>query len=274
MATDDLLRTALFVPATRPDRFQKALASGADAAIIDLEDAVEHSEKANAREHLRQFATENASTRFLVRINDAGSKWFAKDLETCRALPQVTGILLPKAESAEQVAEAAALHKPVLPLIESAAGLSQIDAIAAAPWVARLTFGALDLMLDLGITPATAGAGILLNEVRCRLLIASRLHGLKSPLDTIHPDFADDAGLTAAARLAHDMGFCGMLCIHPKQIPIVHHAFAPSEAQTAWARRVVEQAEATGSFAFKLEGKMVDRPVIERARRTLRLAGH
>ncbi len=271
---DDRLRSALFVPGTRPERFQKALDSGADAVIIDLEDSVAQSEKANAREHVVRFAAEHPGARFLVRVNEAGSPWFADDLKACGLIPQVKGILVPKAESAEQIARAAAIGRPVLPIIESAQGLAQVDAIAAAAHITRLTFGALDLMLDLNITPDTASASIVLNETRCRLLIASRLRGLKAPLDTVYPDITDAAGLAAAAQAAHDMGFCGMLCIHPAQIPIVHQAFTPSVEQTAWAQRVVEHAEATGSSAFKLDGKMVDRPVIERARRTLRLARH
>ncbi|TAM87550.1 MAG: CoA ester lyase [Candidimonas sp.] len=272
MTAHDILRTALFVPASRPERFAKALASGADAVIIDLEDAVAPDAKALARENIRQFAAANPEARFLVRANDAGSAWFADDLRACAALPQAATLVLPKAESAQQVASAAAAGKPVLPLIESARGLGELDAIAAAPHVERLTFGALDLMLDLGATPDTPGATLILNDVRCRVLIASRQHGLAAPLDTIYPDFGDAEGLASAARLSHDMGFCGMLCIHPKQVPVVHRAFAPSAAQAEWARRVVEQAHATGASAFKLDGRMIDRPVIERARRVLELA--
>lgn len=273
MDTFKMLRTALFVPGTRPERFAKALASGADAVIIDLEDAVERDAKDVARQNLSQFAADNPRATFLVRVNDAGAPWFNSDLDVCGELPNVVGILLPKAESAEQVGEVFAAGKPVFPIIESARGLHALDAIAGASGVSRLTFGALDLMLDLGITPDTPAAAMLLNQVRYHVLVQSRVHGLNSPIDTIHPDFADIDGLAVAAGQACDMGFGGMLCIHPVQVEVVHRAFMPSSQELAWARRVVEQADASGSYAFKLDGKMVDLPVIERARRTLARAG-
>lgn len=269
MDTFKILRTALFVPATRPERFAKALASGADVVIIDLEDAVERDAKDAARKNLMQFAAANPGASFLVRVNDASAPWFNADLDVCGDLPNVTGVMLPKAESADQVNDAAAAGKPVFPIIESARGIHAVGAIADAAGVSRLTFGALDLMLDLGVTPDTAGAALLLNDVRCRILVQSRIHGLNSPIDSVHPDFADTDGLSAAARLACDMGFGGMLCIHPRQVDVVHRAFMPSSQELAWARRVVAEAEASGSYAFKLDGKMVDLPVIERARRII-----
>ena len=273
MDTFKIVRTALFVPGTRPERFAKALASGADVVIIDLEDAVERDAKDIARKNLGQFAAGNPGASFLVRINDAAAPWFNSDLDVCGELPNVAGIMLPKAESAGQVGDAAAVGKPVFPIVESARGLHALDGIAGAAGVGRLTFGALDLMLDLGITPDTPAAATLLNQVRYDVLVQSRVHGLDAPIDTIHPDFADTDGLAAAARQACDMGFGGMLCIHPAQVDVVHRAFMPSSQELAWARRVVAEAEASGSYAFKLDGKMVDLPVIERARRTVARAG-
>lgn len=261
------LRSALFVPATRPERFAKALASGADAVIIDLEDAVEREAKDQARKNLVQFATENRGASFLVRINDAGAPWFNSDLAVCGELSNVLGIVLPKAESADQVRDAWAAGKPVFPIIESARGVYALDAIAGTSGVSRLSFGMLDLMLDMGVAPDTAGARLVLDQVRFRILLQSSAHGLAAPLDSVYPNFSDEEGLTAAARLACDMGFGGMLCIHPAQVGIVHGAFQPSAQELDWARRVVSQAEHGGSYAFKLDGMMVDLPVIERARR-------
>lgn len=263
------IRAALFVPATRPERFAKALAAGAEAVIIDLEDAVERHLKDQARDHLRQFAQANPQAAVLVRVNDATTSWFDDDLAACAALDAVTGIVLPKAESAEQIKRAAATGRPVLPIVESARGVLALDGIAGAAGVERLSFGSLDLMLETGTTPDTAGARLLLDHIRCQILLHSAAHGLAAPLDGVYPNFSDQEGLAAIAGQVRDMGFGGMLCIHPAQIPVIQRAFAPTDADRAWAKRVVDLAESTGSSAFQLDGNMVDAPVIERARRIL-----
>ncbi len=263
------IRSALFVPASRPERFAKALAAGADAVIIDLEDAVEHNMKDAARQHVREFAQAHPQASFLLRVNDATTSWFADDLAVCAEFSAVAGILLPKAESAEQVGKAFAAGKPVLPIVESAAGVLALSEIAASPGVERLSFGSLDLMLELGTAPDTAGAQLLLDHIRCQILLHSAAHRLAPPLDGVYPDFANKDGLAAVARQVRDMGFSGMLCIHPAQVPVIHSVFAPAEGELDWARRVVAVAQETGSSAFQLDGKMVDAPVIERARRML-----
>ncbi len=265
----DLLRTALFVPASRPDRIPKALASGADAVIVDLEDAVEPAAKDTARAALAAFCGEQPQARVLVRVNDAASAWFASDLDVCARLAGVAGIVLPKAESAEQVAAAAVAGKPVIPIIESARGVLELPRIAAVAGVQRLSFGALDLGLDLGMAPQADGARAMLDHVRCQLLLHGRVAGLAAPLDGVYPAIDDESGLAAAARHARELGFAGMLCIHPAQIPIVHRTYAPSEQEVDWARRVVQAHESTGAAAFRLDGKMVDAPVIAQARQVL-----
>lgn len=266
------LRTALFVPATRPERFAKAQASGADAVIVDLEDAVERDAKDTARDNMQRYAREHPEASFMVRVNDAATAWFADDIAACRDLPNVTTVILPKAESTEQVALAAAAGKPLFPVVESARGVHVLDALAGMPGVEQVSFGALDLMLDLGVAVDTEAASVVLDHVRMQVLVLSRLHGLRAPLDTVYPDFSNTQGLAAAARRACDMGFAGMLCIHPAQVAVVHQAYAPAPAELDWARRVVAQAEASGSSAFKFEGKMVDAPVIARARKILERA--
>ncbi|WP_323000345.1 CoA ester lyase [Castellaniella sp.] len=266
-----VLRTALFVPATRPERFAKAGASGADAVIIDLEDAVEASAKDAAREAMCQFLqgpdAENAGP-WLVRINGPDTSWHDADLAACRGLAHVGGIVLPKAETAEQVARVAVAGKPVFPIIESARGLHDLQGISGAPGIARLIFGALDLMLDLGVAPDTPASAVLLDHARCRLLLASRVQGLAAPLDGVHADFSDTAGLGRMARNACDMGFGGMLCIHPVQVAEVHKAFAPAPQALEWASRVMAEV-AAGRQTFSLDGRMVDQPVIQEARRIL-----
>ncbi|MDN5843120.1 MAG: CoA ester lyase [Alcaligenaceae bacterium] len=273
MAVHRQLRSALFVPASRPDRFAKALDSGADAVIIDLEDAVEHDAKDRARRDLQEFAAANPDASFLVRINDGATRWFDDDLAACRELPNISGIVLPKTETAEQAYSVVGAGKAVIPMIETARGIEVLDQIAGVEGVRRLSFGVLDLLLDLGVTPGTPSADIVINQLRFQILVRSRMHRLGSPLDSIYPDFSDFEGLAAAARNACDMGFCGMLCIHPAQIEVVHQTFQPSPDDLDWARRVVAHAEQAGTAAFKLDGRMVDVPVIERARRIVARAG-
>jgi (S)-citramalyl-CoA lyase len=263
------VRSALFVPASRPERFSKALAAGADVVIIDLEDAVEPALKNPARDHVRSFAQAHPETRFLLRTNGATTAWFDDDLSLCTDCDAICGILLPKAESAQQIALAAATGKPVLPIVESARGVLALPEMAGAKGVERLSFGSLDLMLEAGTTPDTEGARLLLDHIRCQILLHSAANGLAAPLDGVYPDFSNDEGLAAVARQVCDMGYGGMLCIHPRQIPVIHATFAPTAAEADWARRIVELADSTGSSAFQMDGKMVDAPVIERARRLL-----
>ncbi|NYT62084.1 CoA ester lyase [Alcaligenaceae bacterium] len=264
------IRSALFVPATRPERFAKALAAGADTVIIDLEDAVQHDLKDQAREHLRDFASAHPQASFWVRTNDATTAWFGADLALCAAHENIRGVILPKAESALQVQQVVQAGKTVLPIIESAKGVLALAEISAQQGVERLSFGSLDLMLELGTTPDTAGAALLLNHIRCQILLHSATCGLAKPLDGVYPNFSDQDGLSALARQVRDMGFGGMLCIHPAQIAAIHAAFAPSTADIAWAQRIMEMADSTGSLAFQMDGQMVDAPVIERARQILR----
>jgi (S)-citramalyl-CoA lyase len=265
------LRSALFVPGNRPERFAKALASGADAVIVDFEDAVEHSQKAQAREHLRTFLDANTAARVWVRVNRATHAQHVDDLDLCRH-GGVVGVLLPKAESAEQVAQAVArTGKPLLPIIESALGVEALAQIARVPGVQRLTYGGLDLSLDLGLTAGTPAAERLLDQVRFALLQHTRLANLAAPLETVFPAISDPDGLARFARDGADMGFAGMLCIHPKQVGDVHQALAPSVQELEWARRVLDNDD--GSGAYQLDGQMIDAPVLARAQRLLARTG-
>lgn len=267
-----IVRTALFVPATRPERFPKALASGADAVIIDLEDAVAENLKAEARGHLDAFLGANPEAEILVRINASGHSEQAKDLELCAARPGVIGVLLPKAENAEQVQAVAATGKPVWPIIESARGLARLAEIAQADGVERLSFGALDLGLDLGLASGTAAAERILDQARYGLLLQSRLADLAMPLDSVFPDIKNLHGLSHTVVDARDMGFGGLLCIHPSQVAVVHETLMPSADELAWAQRVLD-AGASGEGVFVVDGQMIDAPVIGRARRLLQRAG-
>ncbi len=267
------IRSALFVPGNRGERIPKALASGADAVIVDLEDAVASAAKAEAREVIRAFLDTTPAARVLVRINAAGVDGHEADLALCTH-PGVAAVMLPKAETASAVGHAAAVSgKPVWPIVESAAGLLALPELVCVPGVARLALGSLDLALDLDLVPGSEGAERMLDQARFALLVQSRAAGLTAPIDGVFPVLDDTAGLSRAARHARAAGFGGMLCIHPRQVGMVNAAFTPSAAELDWARRVVE-ASACGEGAFAVDGQMVDAPVLERAQRILRRAGH
>ena len=266
------IRSALFVPATRPERIPKALQSGADQVIVDLEDAVAEDLKAQARASLDAFLNDNPQARVLVRINAPQPQQQAADIELCRRQPGVVAVLLPKAESAAQVEQAAACGKPVWPIIESARGLLELPAIARARGVERLSFGALDLGLDLGLASDTAGAQRILDQARYAILLHSVLAQLAPPLDSVFADINNSAGMARMAADARDMGFGGLLCIHPGQVAVIHAAFMPRQDELDWARRVLDAVASTGGV-FVLDGQMVDAPVIGLARRVLRRAG-
>ena len=269
-----MLRTALFVPGSRPERFSKAMSAGADAVIIDLEDAVEADAKGVARENVARYAQDNPQTRFLVRCNGAGTSWFEDDLELCSEHEGIVAVVLPKAESVQQLQRVrSATAKPIIPIVESARGVLALEALASAEGVERLAFGYLDLMLDTGTRPDTPGARLMLDHIRCRLLLCSAAAGIGAPLDGVYPDFRDTEAVARIAIQVRDMGFAGMLCIHPAQVAAVHAAFMPSAQEKEWAARVLAEFQRTGSSAFQIDGRMVDAPVIERARRIAAFAG-
>ena len=265
----------LFVPANRPERIAKALASGAGAVIVDLEDAVPPDAKAAAREQLAQVfaglgAVERA--RLLVRINANNTPWHADDLALVGGLAAqgLAAVMVPKAESAADLAQVAAAVGPacgLLPLVESAAGLAAVDALAHSPQVVRLAFGNLDFQADLGL--ACGPDELELMSVRLALVLASRRAGLPAPVDGVTPDIGDLAALqTTAARSRHG-GFGAKLCIHPAQVAPVNAALAPSAAELEWARRVIEGNDRERGGVFVLDGRMVDAPVVRRARQLL-----
>jgi (S)-citramalyl-CoA lyase len=200
--THPVVRSALFVPASRAERIPKALAAGADAVIVDLEDAVEHLAKASARESLCDFLGTNPRARLWVRINDASTPWHDDDLKACRGKPGVAGILLPKAESLAQVRHVVQAGLSVIPILETAQGILNAGEVAATPGVARLAFGSLDYGLDMGLTPDTPGAETVLDQARVQVLLHSRAAGLAPALDGVFPGVQDQAGLAQAAGRA------------------------------------------------------------------------
>jgi len=261
----------LFVPGDRPERFAKALASGAGQIVIDLEDAVGAEAKDFARDTLAGWlsnAPPEAAGRVVVRINGANTPWFEADCAIVAAEPGVTAVMMPKADASSPWE--ALLDKPVLALIETAAGIDDLRSVARATNVRRLVFGSIDLQLDLGID----GDGEELLFFRSQLVLASRLAGLPPPVDGVCLALADTQALSADVRRARRLGFGGKLCIHPAQVATVEAGFAPSAAEMNWATRVLEAAAQASGAAVALDGQMIDLPVILRARRLLGLVDH
>lgn len=266
-----LARSFLFVPGHRPERFAKALASGADAVIIDLEDAVPLDAKGTARTALRNAwtafeAAERA--RLLVRVNPTGTPWHAADLAALGGLLGLGAVMLPKAENPQQVEHAfMASGVPVLPLIESAEGVGQLDATARAQGVLRLGLGHMDLQADLGMSCGADEAE--LAPIRVALVVASRRAGLPAPVDGVTTATTDADVLARDAQRSRRFGFGAKLCIHPAQVAGVHQALAPTEAECAWAERVLAAEVQAQGGAFSVDGKMVDPPVLLLARKIL-----
>lgn len=268
-------RTYLFVPGDRPDRFAKALATAADAVVIDLEDAVAPAAKAAARDAVAAQLEACGATsreRIVVRINDQSTLWFEDDLEMLRSAEAST-VMLPKAERVATIARVRSVcpQIAVLALIESARGVLAAEALAAAPAVQRLVFGTIDYALDMDLQGELATT-IGLDHAASRLALASRAAGLPPPVAGVTAAIDDEAQLRSDVTRALAHGFSAKLCIHPKQIAAVHALLAPSAEDAAWALRVlkvVQYAESAGSAAgaLQLDGQMIDKPVIERARR-------
>ncbi|MBW6493529.1 MAG: CoA ester lyase [Burkholderiaceae bacterium] len=271
-------RSYLFVPGDRPERFGKALASGADAVIVDLEDAVAPDAKDKARDALANWLS--AEHPVVVRINAAGTKWFGDDLALC-AHPGVAAVMLPKAERTdelEHVARACTVpggrgngrSAPVvlLPLIESALGFAHALALAQVAQVERLGFGTIDFQLDLGMD----GGDEELLWFRSQLVLASRLAQKLAPIDGVTPAIDDVAAISQDVARARRIGLGAKLCIHPRQVPVVNRGFAPSAEQLAWAQRTVAAALGSDGAAVAVDGAMVDRPVLLRAQAILREA--
>jgi len=266
-----VMRSLLFVPGIRPERFAKALACGADAVIVDLEDAVDAVDKESARRHVAAAAAVLAAstTRVLLRINGFGTPWFDEDLSLL-ALRGIDGVVLPKAENAMAIeALARATTKPILPIVESALGVWHVLEVAKAPDVERLIFGSVDFELDLDCSDTWEA----LLYARSRIVLASRVAGLPAPVDGVSVALDDAAQLAAEASRGRSLGFGGKLCVHPKQVAQVNAAFSPSEEELAKAREVVEAFERAGGGAVSVDGRMVDLPVLLKAQRRLAMVG-
>jgi citrate lyase subunit beta/citryl-CoA lyase len=267
-AAEAPVRSYLFVPGTRPERFVKALESGAHAVIVDLEDAVPPADKDRARKALTEWLA--PARPVLVRINAAGTPWFEADLALC-AGPGIAGVVLPKAEDPDdirRVVRASGERVPVLPLVETALGLWNARALGEVPGVRRLIFGSIDFQLDLGVRDDA------LQSYRAQIVLASRVAAIAAPVDGVTTAIDDPDTLRHDTERARALGFGGKLCIHPKQVAIVNATFRPTEGEIAWAQRVVAADIAAQGTAIAVDGKMVDRPVLAQARAILAEAAY
>jgi citrate lyase subunit beta / citryl-CoA lyase len=248
----------LFVPGDRPDRFEKAVATGADLVVIDVEDAVDPVDKRRARAAATAWLA--GQGRACVRVNARGSAEFDLDLEALGGLPGLAAVVVPKADLASTSSVATRCSAPMIALIESAAGIAEAAAVAAQPEVARLAFGHLDYALDIGAQPSRTA----MLHARSTLVHASRLAGLPGPIDGVTTDLDDVEVLGDDIRHAQEIGMTGKLLIHPRQVAPTSVAFRPTATAVRWAQRVLDAAD-TGAAA-RVDGHMVDAPVVARAR--------
>lgn len=267
-------RSLLFVPGNRPQRFGKAMASGADAVILDLEDSVPASEKSAARAHVLDALPElqHQGQPLVVRLNGLDSAAGSEDVEWFVALgasASAVALMLPKAETRESIERLAARlpDATLIPIIESAAGYASAPQIAAAANVLRLAVGHIDFMADTGIDCSADEAE--LAPLRFAVAMATRLHRLAPAIDGVTVSIGDDRRLQDDTQRALRFGFGGKLCIHPSQIATVHAAMAPSREEVVWAERVMAADAASHGAAVQLDGRMVDAPMVLRARRLL-----
>jgi citrate lyase subunit beta/citryl-CoA lyase len=267
--------TFLFVPGTRPERFAKALESSADSVIIDLEDAVPAEDKENARSAIRTAwptFTAEQKKRLIIRSNSPGSQFYAADLILVQQLDAAC-LLIPKSESLDQINGAAQIlpNTAIIPMIETALGLHNVHELANSEQVLRLALGNIDLQADLGMICDAQETE--LQTARFQIVLASRLAQISPPMDGVTPSTDDIERITDDAERAKRMGFGGKLCIHPKQVSLVKGAFMPTAEEISWAHRVIEADKESKGGAVKLDGRMIDRPVVLLAQRTLAIAG-
>ena len=276
------MRSLLFVPGDRPDRMEKALAAGADALILDLEDAVAPGAKGEARRHVAEFLNANSTSRMFVRVNPLDGAEADRDLDAVLSA-RPNGIVLPKAEGGASVAELArrltergnATAQILAIATETPAAIFQLGTYGGAKRLAGLTWGAEDLPAAIGASASRDEEGRFTAPyelARSLCLFGAAAAGV-APIETVYPAFRDLEGLAAYAARARRDGFTGMMAIHPAQVPAINGAFTPSEAEIAHARAVVAAFEANpGAGALSLDGRMIDRPHLVQAQRILAAA--
>jgi citrate lyase subunit beta/citryl-CoA lyase len=276
------LRSLLFVPGDRPDRMEKALRAGADALILDLEDSVAPAAKAEARRAVADFLNANSNCPLWVRINPLDGPEADRDLAAILS-SHPDGIVLPKAEGGASVTELARrltergnVGSQIIAIAtETPAAIFQLGSYGGVKRLAGLTWGAEDLPAAVGAATSREPDGRYTPPyelARSLCLFGAAAAGV-APIETVYPAHRDLEGLAGYAARARRDGFTGMMAIHPDQVAVINAAFTPTEAELAHARAVVAAFEASpGAGALSLDGRMIDRPHLVQAQRTLAAA--
>ncbi|MCW2721696.1 CoA ester lyase [Pseudonocardia sp.] len=266
------LRSLLFVPGGRADMIAKVGRAGADGVVLDLEDAVAATDKDTARatvvDALGSLEVPDG-TLVLVRVNATDSPWFAEDVAAVVGT-RADGVVLPKLERTDQLAELQGHHLTIIGGLETALGVADarpLLAAGAAMGLVAAYFGAEDFIADMGGRRTPEGTEVL--YARSQVALAARLAGVAA-LDQVVTAVRDDAAFRADAEQARALGYPGKLCIHPAQVPLAHEVFTPSEAEVTHARAVLAASEKGVGL---LDGEMVDDVHVRMARATLARAG-
>lgn len=274
-----IVLTWLYAPGDRPEVVAKALRSGADVVLVDLEDAVGTDRKDYARAATAELLAEPVAgpAAVHVRVNALDGPWLAADLAALAGLPGLGGLRLPKVGSPADVGRVVRMLRDALgggdlpglfPLLESALGVENAFAIACAdPAVRGIALGEADLRADLGLADEDA-----LAWPRVRTVVAARAAGLAPPAQSIYPDVRDLAGLAASCRRGRALGFLGRAAIHPRQLAVIEQAYLPSEPEIAAARETVAAADASPGALALPDGRFIDPAVVAGAQRVLALA--
>lgn len=258
-------RSFLVFPGDDDRKRERALSSGADAVVLDLEDGVAEAAKDEARARLDAFAAAPGGPARLVRVNDPASPTGSLDLAAVAELEGVA-VVVPKA-ALETVGRAAEAARPVVALVEDAGGVRDAYALAEHPAVVALAIGSADLSASLGLVPAGDGTELLF--VRSQLVVAAAAARIRPPIDGPCLDVRDQGALERETRAARALGLRGKLCIHPGQVAGVHRGLAPTREEVERARRVVaawDDMQARGEAVGVVDGALVDLPVVVLAR--------
>lgn len=264
--------TWLYVPGDRPRVVAKALVSGTDVVVIDLEDAVAPDRKDYARAATAELLTHRQPVPVHVRINGLGTPWAEADLAALLGLPGLGGLRLPKVTGPADIHHVTARTTalPLYALLESALGIEHAYAIAAAhPALRGISLGEADLRADLGVRDDVG-----LDWSRSRIVVAARAAGLAPPPQSVHPDTRDLGGLAASCAHGRALGFLGRAAIHPRQLPVIERAYLPTEAELERAETIIKAATAEQGAQALPDGSFIDAAVVAAARRTLSLASH
>jgi len=266
----------LFAPGNSERKMLKALNINTDAVIIDLEDAVVAEEKEKARQLvysvLNNEELKNINSKIYVRINSMKTPWFFDDINTIKDLNRLDGIMIPKSEdrtSIKLIAELLNRELEIIPLIESAAGVHNIEEILTShKSVKKVAFGSVDFALDLGVN--WSEEGIERTYAMSKIVLASRALGADSPIDAVFPVMDNKEGFIADTQKGKQTGFYGKLVIHPKQIEWVKEVYTPDNNQIEWSKKVINVYEKSdNSGAIDLDGKLIDRPIYLLAKRLI-----